>query len=315
MSLLPFSLKMPGRSFRGSPPPLTPAERDLAEELRHDLEHLCRDIGDRSLPYRTAQLRQSAEWLTAQLKAAGCVVAGQSFAVEGERVENIIGEAPGQDPGLPPLLAGAHYDSLRGTVGANDNGSGVVCALALARRLAKANLARTLRFVFFVNEEPPYFQTPEMGSVVYAQHCRAQQEELLGFINLETIGHYTQEPKSQHYPLKAMEFVLPTTGNFLAFVANEMSKDLLYATIGEFREHATLPSVGAALPDDMEGIGFSDQWSFWQVGYPAIMLTDTAPFRYTHYHTTQDTPDKCDFESMARLTSAMEAAIRALCSK
>ncbi len=207
------------------------------------------------------------------------------------------------------MVVGAHYDTVPGCPGANDNGSGVVATLALADAMAGTKAARTLRFVLFVNEEPPHFQTDLMGSRVYARRCRERSENIAGMISLETIGYFRDEPKSQHFPVPGLGLFYPTQGNFIAFVGNFGSRGWVRATVGSFRRHAAFPCEGAALPGFVPGVGWSDHWAFYQEGYPALMVTDTAPFRYPHYHEPTDTPDRVDTERMARIVQAMERVV------
>jgi hypothetical protein len=186
----------------------------------------------------------------------------------------------------------------------------VAAALVLARALGAAH-RRTLRVVLFADEEPPYFQTDHMGSLVYARACRARGDRIAAMISLETLGYYSDERDSQHYP-PLVGVMYPDQGNFIGFVANPDSRPLLYRAIGTFRAQAAFPSEGAALSATLPGIGWSDHWAFWQVDYPAIMVTDTAPFRYPHYHTRQDTPDRLDYERLARVVVGLEAVVRQL---
>ena len=196
-------------------------------------------------------------------------------------------------------------------VGANDNASGVAVLLALARALSPEKAARTLRFVAFANEEPPHFQNESMGSWAYALSCQQRGDDIVAMISLETMGYYSDEEDSQSYPFP-MSAAYPSTGSFIGFVGNVASRHLVRRVVGSFREHAAFPSEGAALPSWIPGVGWSDHWSFWQAGYRAIMVTDTAPFRYPHYHTEQDTPDKLDYERLARVTLGLEKVIREL---
>ena len=212
----------------------------------------------------------------------------------------------------PILLIGAHYDSVFGSPGANDNGSGVAAMLALARRFAGKPAQHTLRFVAFVNEEPPYFLTGQMGSFVYAGRCKARGDRISAMISLETIGYFSDAPHSQTYPAPGLGVFYPSVGNFIGFVSNVPSRNLLRRAIALFRKHAKIPSEGAALPAFIPGVSWSDQWSFWQHGYPGIMITDTAPFRYPHYHSATDTPDKLDYDRFALVVSGMEKVIEEL---
>jgi Zn-dependent M28 family amino/carboxypeptidase len=244
----------------------------------------------------------------------------------GMDVHNLEVEIRGTTKPDEIVIIGAHYDNVDDCPAANDNGSGVAATLALARRFAP-NLshpgetpgpplfvppARTLRFVLFVNEEPPNFQTEDMGSLVYARACRERGDNIVAMLSLETIGCYSNEPGSQTYPIKPIGWLYPNTGNFIAFVGDYRSRRLVRQAIGTFRQSTQFPSEGAALPGWIAGVGWSDHWAFWQAGYPAVMVTDTAPFRYPHYHKTSDTPEKLDYQQMARVTKGIEAVMRDL---
>jgi Zn-dependent M28 family amino/carboxypeptidase len=211
------------------------------------------------------------------------------------------------------VVIGAHYDSVVNCPAANDNGSGVAAVLALARRQAGQAVGRTLRFVAFANEEPPYFQTEQMGSWVYARRCRRRDEQVTAMFSLETIGCFSDAPKSQHYP-PPFGLLYPSTGNFIAFVGNSKSAPLVRQAVATFRDNEPFPSEGGALPNAIPGVGFSDHWSFWQEGYPALMVTDTAMYRYPHYHESTDTVDKIDFDKMARVVRGLASVIDSLCN-
>ena len=233
-----------------------------------------------------------------------------NYEIEGKTCSNLEVELDGASPDV--VLIGAHYDSVFGSPGANDNGSGVAALLALASRFAGTHNSKTVRFVAFVNEEPFYFQSAGMGSFVYAGRCRERRDEISAMISLETIGYFSNRTGSQRYPVPGLGLLYPRTGNFIGFVGNVPSRALLRAAIGEFRRKARIPSEGAALPAMVPGVGWSDQWSFWHYGYPGIMVTDTAPFRYPHYHADSDTPDKLDYDSMTRVVAGMEKVIQHL---
>ncbi len=302
-------IRMPGRSFHGPSPALTTEEQKLRAELRTDVQQLGGEIGERNLD-RYPQLLAAAAYIERELTRAGWKPRRDEFEVHGRKVWNIEAVLPGRSPEV--VLIGAHYDSVVGAPGANDNGSGVAALLALARRAAGQPNEHSLRFVAFVNEEPGYFQTGEMGSLVYARRCRARGDRIRAMISLETIGYYSQKSGSQSYPMLGLTLLYPSTGNFIGFVSNVASRGLLRDALGAFRLEADIPSAGGALPAWVGGVGWSDQWSFWQQGYPGIMVTDTAPFRYPYYHTAWDTPDKLDYDSMARVVSGLEKIVRHL---
>ena len=300
-------IKMPGESYRGPLPELTVGQVQVRDALKRDLARLAGVIGERNLQH-PENYAAAALFLEKSLGEMGYDVERQEYRAGGQACVNLSATVTGGDRADQIVVVGAHYDSLRGTPGANDNGTGVVATLALARMFAGQKPQRTLRLVFFANEESPYFQTSEMGSLVYAKACRAKDENIVAMLSLETIGYYSGEKDSQQYPDSLRAFY-PSTGNFIAFVGNTESKELVTRSIGVFRKHAKFPSEGGALPGNIDGVGWSDHWAFWQVGYPAIMVTDTAPFRYPHYHQASDTVDQVDYESMARVVTGLEAVV------
>ena len=299
-------IRMPGSSFRGEPPPLSTEELTLRAELQAHVQKLGGEIGERNVKYYE-QLVAAANYIDRTFAEAGLPPRRQGYDVRGRFCENIEVEIPGSSSEI--FIVGAHYDSVFGSPGANDNGSGVAALLALARRFAGKPQALTLRFVAFPNEEPFHFQTPLMGSWVYANRCKQRGDHIAGMMSLETIGYFSNAPRSQMYPLPGLGLIYPRTGNFIGFVGNVSSRALVRRALGSFRRHAALPSEGAALPANIPGVGWSDQWSFWQHGYPGIMVTDTAPFRYPHYHARSDTPDKLDYDNMTRLVHGLEKVI------
>ncbi len=303
---------MPGRSYRGPLPALSPAESALSAELRRDVVTLATDIGPRCVGLPNA-LRSAADFIARELKAAGYTVERQPFEVERVPCFNLAVELPGTVRPNHILVVGAHYDTVPDTPGANDNGSAVAALLALARRFAGHPCDCTLRFVAFANEEPPFFQTEDMGSLRYAQRCRERNEHILGMISLETMGYYSDHPGSQQYPWPFSLFY-PSRGDFIGFVGNLASRRFVRQVVAEFRRTTQFPSEGAAIPGVIPQAGWSDHWAFWEQGYPALMVTDTAPFRYPHYHTPRDTPDKLDFDRLARVVTGLERTIRGVAS-
>jgi hypothetical protein len=305
-------IRMPGNTYSGALQPLDAPTSALAGQLRAHVEMLAGEIGERSV-HRPQGLHAAADRIEASFASYGLSPARQTFEVEGVSCDNIDAEVRGTGQPDEVVLVGAHYDSVAFTRGANDNGSGVAAMLALAARFASRKSHRTLRFVAFANEEPPYFQTSDMGSLVYAKRSRARGENIVAMLSLETIGFYSDARGSQKYP-PLLNLAYPSTGNFIGFVADRSSADLVRRAIGVFRATTKFPSEGAAPFAGIPGVGWSDQWSFWQVGYPAIMVTDTAPFRYPHYHSTTDTPEKLDYERMARVVMGLESVIADLLS-
>ena len=278
--LLWYMIRVPGESHRGPIAALTEDESRLAASLRRHVEAVA--SREHNL-FRPAALEAAARNIEVEVRGTG--------------EESIV--------------VGAHYDSVAGAPGANDNGSGVAATLELARRLRGTAPARTLRFVFFVNEEPPFFQGMDMGSRRYAIRARERNERIAAMFSLETIGWYSEQPGSQRYPFPLSLFY-PSTGNFIAFVSNLSSRALLHESIASFRRQAKFASEGIAAPALIPGVDWSDHASFWEQGYPALMVTDTALYRYPHYHSAADTPDKVDYERLARVVAGLEQMLREL---
>lgn len=301
-------IQMPGESYRGELPPLTQKEVALRDALQRDIETLGSEIGERNfLHYK--QLMAAADFLDASFAQAGYKVQRQGYTVNNQTYYNLEVEIPGTQRADEIVIIGGHYDSVSGSPGANDNGTGAAATLELARLFAGKKPERTLRFVEFVNEEPPFFFSEGMGSLVYASRCKQRSEKVLAMLSLETIGYYSDKIGSQQYPLPQLSSIYPLQGNFISFIGNVASGTLVKDAIASFRRHTKFPSEGTALPNEITGVSWSDQWSFWQQGYPGIMITDTAPFRYPYYHTANDTPDKVNYESLARVVAGLEYAI------
>jgi hypothetical protein len=312
-----FGMRMPGKNVSKAGP-LSPDEIVLREELRANVQKLAGEIGERNM-WHYAQLNAAADFIEDSFSRVGLRTRRDSYEMGGQPCHNIEAEIPGNRPEI--IVIGAHYDSVFGSPGANDNGSGVAALLALAQRFAARETERspprrtpnkTLRFVAFVNEEPPYFLSGEMGSLVYARRCKERGDKISAMISLETIGYFSDAPHSQTYPSPGLGVFYPKVGNFIGFVSNVKSRALLRRVIALFRKQGKIPSEGASLPAFIPGVSWSDQWSFWQHGYPAIMVTDTAPFRYPYYHSSNDTPDKLDYDRFTLVVSSMEKVIQEL---
>ncbi len=299
---------VPGQSHLGPLPPLTSAQSRLTETLKVDVTAIASRPHNVQYP---GALEAVAQHIEQELEAVGYAVQRHPYEASGRPVRNIEVVIQPTSTNVKTLIVGAHYDSAGDAPGANDNGSGAAALLALARRMTdlRGRAAIRIRLVFFVNEEPPFFQTPKMGSAVYAKRLRQSGEDVLGMISLETLGYYSDQAGSQHYPFP-LGLRYPGTGNFVAFVGMLPSRSFVRQTVEAFRKEARFPSVGGVAPGALQGIGWSDHWSFANEGFPALMVTDTAPFRYPYYHTTRDTPDKVNYQRLARVVSGLEAVIR-----
>ena len=281
-----------------------------ATRLRAHVEMLAGTIGERNL-WSYGALEQAAQYISTQLTAAGYTPRRQTFELAKLPLSNVETVLQGTTHGAEIVVVGAHYDTVVGCPGANDNATGVAAVLELARRFSGRRQPRTIRFVAFVNEEPPFFQTEHMGSAVYANALRSRDERVVGMLSLETMGYYSEERGSQRYPAP-MATVYPDVGNFIGFVANVASARLLWRARRAFKRRTSFPLQSATVPAAIPGVGWSDHWAFWQAGYPAMMVTDTAPYRYPWYHTADDTPEKVDYDRLAHVVDGLETVIEAI---
>lgn len=287
-------------------------DREITEaNLTAHLETLTRTIGERSVA-RLWNLEKSAQYIEAFYRQIGIESTREPVSYGRETVYNVIA-----DIGLPHgeakvFLVGSHYDSLKGTVGADDNGSAVAVQLELARELARqekeGKLNVTVRLVFFALEEPPAYATWAMGSRVYARKAKRNKERIDGMICLEMVGYTCHQPGCQHYPFPLMFLNYPKIGDFIGIVGNMRSRGFTRDLYQSFQENADLPVVKLTVPGSgylLPTVRLSDHASFWDQGYKAVMITDTAFYRNPHYHKSSDTMEKLDFTFMAQLVRSL----------
>jgi Zn-dependent M28 family amino/carboxypeptidase len=290
----------------------SPSEDALAAALRAHVTAVASRPHNVSHP---AELEAAARYIEGQLAQLGYEVERQEYTAVGVPVRNIAVSLSAQGTtgaGAGALVVGAHYDSFMNAPGANDNGTGVAALIEMARALRDESVrSRPIRLAFFVNEEPPFFDTPDMGSRRYAAGLAARGEPVWAMLSLETLGAFSDAPGSQTYPAPFGR-VFPDRGNFVAFVGTIGSRQFLSQAIASFRRHCDVPSLGGIAPALVQGVDWSDHKSFAERGIPAVMITDTALYRYAHYHTPADTPDKVDYATLARLTRALADVVRDL---
>lgn len=304
---------MPGKSFAGPRPAAAEELKQIEAALRKDLITLSVDIGERSNA-TPEKLAESANFIQEAMKETGCAVALQKFGWQDSDYVNLELTVPGQSPDL--IVIGAHYDSVIGCPGANDNGTGVVALLELARYFAKHPQRCTLKFVAFPNEEY-YFRTEGMGSCLYSALLQkhGQLKKVKGMIALETIGYFSDKPGSQTCPAPFAS-LYPDTGNFISFISTDKSLDFVRTCVGSFRNSGVpLPSEGLGAPAEVPGVDWSDHLYFLKHNVPALMVTDTAPYRYPYYHKAEDTIDKLDLAGTALVVQGMKTVIADLASK
>ena len=285
-------------------------QESLVGRLRHRVAKLADEIGERNV-FRPYALHAAADYIQAEWIAQGYRVAVHGYEIEGVLSRNLEATLQGKSKPNEIILIGAHYDTVRGSPGANDNASGVAALLEISRWFATLAPERTVRFVAFVNEEPPFFYWGQMGSMVYAKAARARGDDIRLMVSLEMLGCYTDEPGSQSYP-PLLRFFYPDRGNFIAFVSNFSSRKAMRQLVDAFRARSDFPAESLATFEFVPGVAWSDQLSFWRQGYSALMVTDTAFHRYAYYHTALDTPEKINYEAMARVVEGLQNAIAAL---
>ncbi|WP_374086712.1 M28 family peptidase [Methylomicrobium lacus] len=280
-----------------------------ARQLQTHVEALAGVIGEHNV-FHPEALKAAADYIIEQWRRQGYRVGQQGYRVKGLDCNNLEVTCPGTQRSDQVILIGAHYDSVWGSPGANDNGSGVAALLELSRRFRDAPPAVSLRFVAFVNEEPPFFYWGKMGSMIYAQAAKRRGAPIRYMVSLETIGYYSSQPGSQHYP-PLLSYFYPDTGNFIAFASNLGSRRVMRHCVENFAKGCDFPVQSIAAPAVVPGISWSDHLAFWRHGFAAFMITDTAPYRYPYYHTSEDTPDKLDYLSFARVANGLFSMLAA----
>jgi len=290
--------------------PVKEPETPGAARVEAHVRELAGAIGERNV-FRPQALQAAADYIERTWRAQGYPVTRQTFEAYGERCANLEVSRPGRTRPGEILLIGAHYDTVRNCPGANDNASGVAAMLELAGRFADVSPGVTVRFVAFVNEEPPSFHTAQQGSVVYARAARQRGDDIRLMVSLETIGCYLDAPGSQRYPPLFRHF-FPDRGNFLGLVSDFRSGRALRRMARTFKRHSAFPLEHVAAFRWIPGIAWSDHLSFWRQGYRALMATDTAFYRYRYYHTPEDTPDKLNYPALGRATDALSRCFAAM---
>ena len=312
--------------------------RALEARLRGHVEVLAGEIGERHC-YRPEAYERAASYIESEFAALGYEVRRQAVPVPdtekfacGETVAwNIEAVKPGTTRAHEVIVLGAHYDSKvatpewndagpplpdqPGTPGASDNASGVAGVIEVARALVDEPLERTVRFVAFANEEPPFYQTDSMGSVVYARALIADpDQEPMGMISLEQLGCFSKTPGKKRWPLLGLTGLSADT-DYIAFLTNFSSRRLAKSCARVFSADATVPVKVMPVPTFAKFVAWSDDWSFWQEGIPAFSVCDTAYLRNDHYHELTDTPDSLDYEPMAEVVRSCVSMVAGLANE
>ena len=286
---------------RRAPPELSERERQFADQLRQHVEELSVKIGERNADKKW-ELASAADYLAGAFEQAGYSVDRQGYESSNGEIaaQNLAVELHGSVQSDEIVVVGAHYDSARGSAGADDNASGAAAVLVLARAFRRENPGRTLRFVQFTHEKPPFWRSDEMGSLVYAKRAVGNGEKIVGMISIDAIGGREASRADGAGDLSEA----------LVLLGNAESRPLLDQALTTFLKHASVSASGSA-SGDPERLSCSDQWAFWQVGYPALLVTG-APRLTAAQNVPVDDVDSLDFERMARVVAGLEAVITEL---
>jgi Zn-dependent M28 family amino/carboxypeptidase len=281
----------------------------LIGNLSRHVHKLAGDIGERHM-WREGSLERAAEYVEAQLRANGYSPWRQAFTAYKKPVANVIADKEG-DPRLGMIVIGAHYDTVPGSPGADDNASAVAGMLELARLFSGIQTKRPMAFAAFVNEESPCFGSANMGSLVYARSLKAREAAVELMASLEMIGYFGADAP-QEYPLPGMGLIYPRYGDFIAVTGNFASAGHVLRLGRGIRKGSAINARRLVAPERIGGINRSDNQSFWEMGYRAVMVTDTANFRNKNYHQETDTPDTLDYEAMAEVVKGLYGALAAI---
>lgn len=299
----------------------------LIDALFRHVRELSEIIGHRSVQNYDS-LQKTAQYISKELQNYGYNVELQKYYVPDIRVNlmhaqpqqfkeayNVIATKRGQKAPEEVIVVGAHYDSWD-SPGADDNASGIAGMLEIARYLADITTQRTVQFVGFTNEEPPFFHTDLMGSRVYAKAAKNLKADIKLAIVLEMIGYFSDMPLSQQIP-RLLQDEYPDRGNFIMAIGDNIAMPLLLDLARRYNNTSKVPMMTnngfETIIQELDGFNFSDHWSFWQEGYPAVMITDTAFLRNPHYHTETDTYGTLNYEKMAEVVAGLGQALCDFC--
>lgn len=283
----------------------TPIRADPGR-LQTDVQVLSTRFDGRAA-MKPALLDEAATYVEGRLTTLGFQVRSQRFSADGRAYRNLIVQLGPDTPQV--VVVGAHYDVFGPNPGADDNASGVAGLIELARVLRQRPLSRRVELVAYANEEPPYFRTPHMGSAVHAASLRAAGRQVPLMLSLECIGYFSDAPGSQQLPARLMAAAYPTTGHFIALVGFYRDGPVARTVKAAMMGASDLPVHSINAPGFVVGIDFSDHLNYAQEGFTGMMVTDTAFYRNTAYHTRGDTWDRLDYVRMAKVVDGVAAAV------
>ena len=278
---------------------------EIAHNLKTHVNHLAHHIGERHL-WRGDSMARAADYIESHLTRCGYAPGRQNYTAYGQTVSNIIAEKRGA--GSETVVIGAHYDTVPGSPGADDNASAVAGLLELARLMSKRASRLSLIFAAFANEESPAFGTDYMGSMQYARRLKKEKRDIRFMISLEMIGYFRKD-RPQSYPVGLMRSFYPKTADFIAVVGDFRSGRHVHWLAGCIRRFGGVKTAALVAPRHFGGIDRSDQLAFWHHGFKAVMVTDTAYFRNPNYHRETDTAETLDFDMSAQVVAGLCGAL------
>ncbi len=289
----------------------------VQSNLQLHVDRLAGLIGPRCLQ-KPKTIEATIGYIEAQWADMGYASSREVYDALGYQATNLIVEQESSKRADEFILLGAHYDTVFSTPGADDNASAVAVLLEVSRLLRDYHGRRTIRYVAFACEEPPYFNADAMGSQFHARQARSRGEKIRAMLCLEMVGYYSTANDSQTIPQSIPRWlrrIFPTRGDFLAAVGNMSSWRLCWRFRKGFKRGArSMPLFSICLPEKISEIRMSDNSSFWDQGYPALMLTDTSFLRNPNYHRATDTPDTLDYSRMTEVTTGVASALQYLSS-
>lgn len=283
--------------------------KSIRDNLHLHVDTLSNEIGPRNSQYYPALLK-TYHYIEQQMSKYNSELSIQDYHYEKKDYHNLILEYQGNELPDEIIVIGAHYDTVLNSPGADDNASGIACLLELIRLLHQYQTKRTVRFVAFTLEEPPFFGTEQMGSYVYARSCRNKNENIVSMIALEMLGFYTEKRNSQKHPFSHANQQYPDKGNFIALISNEKSHHLNKLFTSYIKETSLIEAHSYIPNHYTPEIELSDHASFWKHDYPAFMITDTAFFRNPNYHEVNDNIETINFRYFTRLVFSLIHAIK-----
>lgn len=281
-----------------------------ASDLRAHVERLVNTPQPRN-HINIESLNAAAEYISDQFSRLDCELEIQEFDVQEEVYKNIscIFRPTNSQINSKRIVVGAHYDVCEEQPGADDNASGVAGLLELAKLLHARKPTQEIELVAYTLEEPPYFRTNKMGSYIHAKSLQENNVQVAYMISLEMIGYFSDEENSQHFPIGFLGYIYPTKGNFIALIAPLKQTKLIRHIKSGFKANSNLPVYSMNAPAFIQGMDFSDHMNYTNLGFPALMVTDTSFLRNANYHEPTDTIDTLDFDKMKMVVEGVYGSL------